>query len=280
MDPGVPKDEEYVEQCDDFMRSLGKAPLRYLLTPRYKGVQLLTSHAPKAVFSVTMAFATRGDEGGDRRVRVCRETQRAEGGVLCSKPLSDKSRIVPDLHTIFRGGLHVFCDIAKLDLKPDAPSATVKETLVADYERKDRLLANFHKTRTFDDDDDDDDGDARRRPATSSYEMRQLAVPHARMNFTLAAQLFLSHKALAWLGFPLARVLPVCLISWFSIFVLHAVTHFYAEQISGASRESLVFETVLKMLIQKFSGGLNHGGSSKPKAAVVKLKLRAADKAD
>lgn len=35
-DPGVAADEAYVAECRKFMAALGKPPMEYLLTPRYK----------------------------------------------------------------------------------------------------------------------------------------------------------------------------------------------------------------------------------------------------
>jgi hypothetical protein len=35
-DPGVPADEKYIQECRKFMVSMGKPPMEYLLTPRYK----------------------------------------------------------------------------------------------------------------------------------------------------------------------------------------------------------------------------------------------------
>jgi len=39
-DPGVPADEKYIQECRKFMVSMGKAPMEYLLTPRYKVGQI------------------------------------------------------------------------------------------------------------------------------------------------------------------------------------------------------------------------------------------------
>ena len=110
VDPGVEKDAEYVQQCSKFMLDHDRRPLKYLLTPRYKGMQLVTTHNPEGIFSVTMAFVCRDKDS----VQVDELTGAARGGCLCSRPLDDPARVIPDLHTIFRGGLHVFTHIVKV----------------------------------------------------------------------------------------------------------------------------------------------------------------------
>ncbi|KAJ1452597.1 hypothetical protein M885DRAFT_308578 [Pelagophyceae sp. CCMP2097] len=250
VDPGVPGDLEYVRQCGDFMRASGREPLGHLLTPRYKGVHLITQHAPDAVFSVTMAFRCRGfDHALDLRDRVSVVDGVATGGINCSLRLDDPKRVVPDLHTIFRGGLHVFCDIRRLEsLKPGSNADVVRDTLLEDYERKDKLLAHFEATGLM----------------APGKKMKPLPIFHAQMNLTLAAHLAFSKMALQLAcGTTATSFATLVLTTWLVIFALHSVTHLYAEKISGASRESLLFETVLKAMMQKYMGKLDHGGASK-----------------
>ena len=75
VDPGVEKDAEYVQQCSKFMLDHDRRPLKYLLTPRYKGMQLVTTHNPEGIFSVTMAFVCRDKDS----VQVDDLTGAAEG---------------------------------------------------------------------------------------------------------------------------------------------------------------------------------------------------------
>ena len=53
VDPGVEKDAEYVQQCSKFMLDHDRRPLKYLLTPRYKGMQLVTTHNPEGISLVS-----------------------------------------------------------------------------------------------------------------------------------------------------------------------------------------------------------------------------------
>ena len=277
VDPGVPRDLEYVAQCGHFLEKLGRTPFGYVLTPRYKGMQLIAAHAPDACFSVTMSFVCKAADGGPDDVVVDPATKAVRGGFFCTRPLSDPKRTIPDLHTVFRGGLHVFCHIAKADgakLGAAADGDDVRDVLLDDYARKDALLEAFHETGKYDIAQEENDPD---------YDMVQLPVDHVRMNGALATILGLSYLVLTCVaGWTTQRVLSVSFASIATLFLAHAVTHYHAEQISGASRESLMFETVFKMLMQKAMGKLDHGGTSSspaPDAPSPAAKLAGAVKA-
>ena len=249
-DPGVRKDDDYVRECEDFMKLQQKEPLKYLLTPRYKGIQILATHAPESCFSVTMSFACKGTTSGpDRFVTINNSKKIVQGGELCTRPLRDPLRVVPDLHTIFRGGLHVFCHIHKIDLNTKASQEDVKHLLVKDYQRKDQLLANFHRKGSFLEDDDNN---------LKDYELRTLPVDHLRMNLTLLVHSLCSLKVALYLIPDIYRILSLLLMSWLVVSIVHALSHLYAEQISGASRESLLFETIIKHLLRGYTN-INHG---------------------
>lgn len=248
VDPGVAKDQEYVSQCEDFMHAHGRSKLKFLLTPRYKGIQLLSLHAPHSIFSVTMAFRCRSIIGQPsiRSVKIDASTGRTHGGELCTTALDDPRRIIPDLHTIFRGGLHVFCHVHRLHLPANASNEQVRDILIEDYERKDRLLDAFQRHGKF-------------CANTDKYTMFTLPISHLRMNVTLLVHAFLSVQVARWLGADLASIASGTFAAWIIISLFHAVTHLYAEKISGASRESLMFETTLKMLLELWSKKLDHG---------------------
>ena len=219
-----------------------------VLTPRYKGLQLIAAHAPDGLYSVTMSFVCRGET---EKVRV--EASTAKGGFLCTRPLADADRLIPDLHTVFRGGLHCFTHIKKCDgskLGEAAESHTVRDAMLDDYGRKDALLAEFARTGRFASRDD--------------YALHQLPIWHLRMNATLIGMAVLSFYTLTIVfGYAAASVLRTAGLCFLSVFLLHAISHCYAESISGASRESLLFETLLKSLMQQWMGGkLDHGGES------------------
>ena len=249
VDPGVERDAEYVANCRRFCRDLGRGAMEYVLTPRYKGMQLIALHAPKGIFSVTMTFVC-PDAAGKCPV-VNPKTHEVSGGYFCTRPLDDPDRIIPDLHTIFRGGLQVFTQIVQCDGDRILDGDRVRDALLDDYERKDALLKAFYTTGKY----------------APDAELHELPINHARMNGTVVALLSMSAAFLVgvcqWTALEVVRFSTT---SFLALFTLHAVTHIYAEQISGASRESLVFETILKALMQWWMGGkLDHGGTSKAK---------------
>jgi len=205
-----------------------------------------------------MAFVCRDKDS----VQVDNLTGAARGGCLCSRPLDDPARIIPDLHTIFRGGLHVFTHIVKVPgakMSNEDPKG-VRDTLLDDYARKDALLQTFRETGAY----------------SSDPEQYMLPIRHVRMNLTLVLiAAWTCGVAKFVLGWSLRIVGRRVGMSFVVLFLMHAFTHLHAERISGASRESLLFETVLKMLMQRWMGGkLDHGGaSSQEKARQQKSRL-------
>ena len=130
-DPGTSIGEAYIEDCDVFMNKIGRVrasacpparptcrrtdrsillaltalslgcaqpPMTHLLTPRYKGMQYFVKHAPKNVGSCCMAFVT-------EHPVIDPDTGIVRGGVNQTRRLRSAERSVPDLHTVFKGGV-------------------------------------------------------------------------------------------------------------------------------------------------------------------------------
>jgi len=147
-DPGVAEDEAYIRNCQEFMTDMGKEPFRYVLTPRYKGMTTFVTHAPESVASVTMAFI----EGYPT---INAQSGVAEGGNLCTRSLDSPDRKIPDLFTLFTGGLHVFVDFRRIQVSTDPKEvdkqgeSLIKTQLVEDQAKKDKILEHFEKYRRF-----------------------------------------------------------------------------------------------------------------------------------
>ena len=142
----------------------------------------------------------------------------------------------------------------------DSDPKGVRDTLLDDYARKDALLQTFRETGAY----------------SSDPEQYMLPIRHMRMNLTLVLiAAWTCGVAKFILGWSLRVVGRRVGMSFVVLFLMHAFTHLHAERISGASRESLLFETVLKMLMQRWMGGkLDHGGaSSQEKARQQKSRL-------
>ena len=179
------------------------------------------------------------------------------GGTLCTRRLRDAARVVPDIHTVFGGGLHVFCETQFLELPADTAATNdatharrVRDALLDDYARKDALVAHFDQHRTF-------------PHVSSADDWAPLPVPHIAMNLTILAYLAIGVAATQlalWIDTLAALVLIATV--WASLIGLHAISHMLGVAISGYDRESLPGESAFKAGFEYVNSGLNHGSRS------------------
>ncbi len=258
-DVGNAKDAQYVDACEAFMTELGRPKLSYLLTPRYKGLSVLRAHAPDMICTATMAFVTsEAPFGSDIKIAP---DGAVLGGALCTLPLRDPKRVVPDIHTVFGGGLHCLVRVEKVAL-PDEnlptgsepadapvqqPSHELRDMLLDDYARKDAALTEMTRSRKF-------------PGVTSPADWKQFPCPHLSMNATVLAYAALG---LTWVSFvyglDLYGAFRHCATVWASFVVVHALSHVVGVAVSGHSRESLVGESAIKAIMELAKGGLDHG---------------------
>ena len=74
------------------------------------------------------------------------------GGTLCTLALRNSARVVPDIHTVFGGNLHVFTSACALELpasEEGGGGTALRDTLLDDYVRKDAEVRSFATTRRF-----------------------------------------------------------------------------------------------------------------------------------
>ena len=255
-DVGNTKDTSYIDACEAFMAELGRPKLKFLLTPRYKGLSIFREHAEDNIHSVTMVFITSeapfGSDvafGADGAV---------SGGSLCVLPLRDPQRVVPDLHTVFGGGLHVYLrtdhvylpeeDLSAASAQPGArPNYKLRDMLLDDYSRKDDELLHFQRNRKF--------SNVKRQE-----DWRQFPCPHLLMNANILAYAVIGLYGVSFLhGITLHGAFVHCATVWACFVVMHAISHVVGVAVSGHSRESLVGESAFKAILELTKGGLDHG---------------------
>ena len=135
VDPGMADDEKYIENCKDFMRSYGKEPMKYLLSPRYKGMTTFVTHSPTNVAAATLAFV-------QGRFEIDAKTGAVSGGKLYTRQLDDSKRKIPDLHDIFTGDLTIFINFQPLVVSDDGDAVGADgQSLVASHAPSPQLLA-------------------------------------------------------------------------------------------------------------------------------------------
>ena len=255
-DVGNVKDTEYVDACEDFMTELGRPKMRFLLTPRYKGLSVLSAHSPETIFSVTMAFIT-SEAPFSMDIQFAADGA-VLGGSLCTLPLRDPKRVVPDIHTVFGGGLHVLTHMIHMTLPDETlptdtdapapqPSHELRDALLDDYARKDRALAEVARSRKF-------------AGISSPQDWTYLPCPHLSMNAVVLAYAVIGVKSVSFLyGLDLYGAARHIATVWVSFVVLHALGHAVGSAASGHSRESLVGESAIKAVLEWYKGGLDHG---------------------
>lgn len=250
-DPGSAVGEAYLPQCDAFMAREGRPPLTHLLTPRYKGMQSFVQHAPRSVLSVAMAYVT------DAVLEA--HTGTLLGGSLLSRGLRDPQRVIPDLHTVFRGGLSVLIQGGFISLDASDPQK-LKEQMLDDQQMKDTMMQLWQQS-----------GHVLSDAQTAAYysldkppsPMEEVARPHLWLNayffgHTAASALVLSILLrISYLSALVTLAYVVC-----GIACLHGSTHYGARLLTGSgSMESLCGETAIKaalgLCISAFKGVRN-----------------------
>mmetsp|Transcript_19036 Transcript_19036/g.24836 ORF Transcript_19036/g.24836 Transcript_19036/m.24836 type:complete len:412 (+) Transcript_19036:85-1320(+) len=250
-DPGI--DEEYVKACEQFMISDGRKPLTHLLTPRYKGMSAFVLHSPNNVASCAMTFVTGHPE-------VDEKTGAMIGGVKHSLSMSNPDRMIPDLHTIFRGGMAAFVNIHTLKLYnegsdeiDEAGAKKIREQLIQDQILKDGWMRTFEETGKF-------------PGIKSASDWTLFPALHFRMNATLIVHTLVTIKTSAWL-FSCSDMKVVHAIIGIILlaFAIHGGSHKIGQWTTdGRSRESLVGETAIKAFLNVvFKRSMNQGGKPK-----------------
>lgn len=234
-DPGSKIGDQYIPECEEFMVNLGRKPLTHLLTPRYKGMSAFIHHAPDNIGSCAMAFVDYPE--------VDESTGRLTAGSLCSRQLRDPKRVIPDLHSVFRGGLGVFIAIHPMviDEADRGDPKKIKAMLIEDQIRKDHELRTFEETGAF--------------PAPPGSTTTTIHCPHVKFHLITLAHAILSlivWTAAAGISFQQAigRILGTILF----IFLAHSASHNVVRWATGdISRESLVGETAIKAVLSAIS---------------------------
>lgn len=261
-DPGL--DDAYVANCSEFMKKEGKAPLTHLLTPRYKGMSAFVTHSPNNIASCCMSFVE-GDPAVDPK------TGRVMGGNSCSTSLADPGRSIPDLHSVFAGGLKVFVNIHPIELYSDsslnsgeeldkAGALKIRSQLIADQETKDKWMRAFEE-------------DKRYPGIKKGSDWHAFPIMHFRMNATLAVHTWFTVVSTAWLlGCSRGAVLKGMGYMILGTFALHGGSHKIGQWTSdGRSRESLVGETAIKAFLSVvFGRSMNQGGKPADEAKKAK----------
>lgn len=259
VDPGMPDDEKYIENCKDFMKELGKEPMKYLLSPRYKGMTSFVTHAPNNVAAATLAFV-------QGQFEVDSSTGKVSGGKLYTRKLDDSKRKIPDLHDIFTGDLTIFINFQPLIVSDDGEAvgsdgqSLIKTQLIDDQIRKDNDLAEFELHGKW----------SAVKAGSDWLDLRPIAssafLNHLYLNAAQLVGLLIAAKFLAFI----CGSSMVMMGRWFFsiqsvMFLFHAISYKGGQWLTdGVSRESLVGETAIKALLALLTGrSTNQGGKKK-----------------
>merc|ERR1740133_183708 len=116
--------------------------MEYVLTPRYKGLQVLREHDKgENTASMTMAYVDKT------------KPQEQEGWLMNCKLTSSK-RVVPDLYSLYKNPMDIYVKYDPFDhgddwrakqTTPEEVGDVVRAALFKDYYRKDLLMGLFEK---------------------------------------------------------------------------------------------------------------------------------------
>lgn len=215
-----PIGHKYLADCQEFCKSLGYKPFEYVLTPRYKGINVLTHHLSDGgeVGSVTMAIV--------------------QNGRLLQSKLLSPDYVIADLYTAFGGiggsPVEVYIFLKKLSLplpdegEDDARGEATKKALMDDYAWKEECLRAFDETGAF----------------PGNPKMHEFEVPHFRFNLLILLHnlaVIVTCTAFGRLGFLLKTAIV--------LYVLVTGSNTIGKLVNGSTMESIPFETAIKPFI-------------------------------
>lgn len=205
---------KYLADCQEFCRAQGYKPFEYVLTPRYKGINVLQHHVSDGgeVGSVTMALV--------------------QNGKLLQSKLLSPDYVIADLYTAFAGiggsPVIVYLFLKKLHLPgvaADDAGEGVKKVLMDDYAWKDECLRTFDETGAF----------------PGNPEMTEFEVPHFRFNLVI-----LLHNLAVVASFAACGRVSLLFKTAGVLFALITASNTVGKLVNGSTMESIPFETAIK----------------------------------
>ena len=218
-------DINMIKDCQEFCKKNNLKPFQYVLTPRYKGLSCLIDENNK-YYSLTFAYV--------------------KNNKLMNTKLYDKNRITPDLFDILKDKieLYVHWNEIKFDLKKiknqEDLNNLVKKKLLKSYKKHDKYLKHFDKN-------------LKKNNTKEFYKNQNKKEPFSKVpnefehkNLYFFILLILSYKFMKkYISNNFFK--KTILYSFISLLFCHIS----GKYISGYSRESIPFETILKAILYK-----------------------------
>ena len=218
-------DINIINDCQEFCKKNNLKPFQYVLTPRYKGLSCLINKNNK-YYSLTFAYV--------------------KNNKLMNTKLNDENRTTPDLFDILKDKieLYVYWDEIKFNLKKiknqEELNNLVKKKLLNSYRKHDKYLKYFHKN-------------LKKNNTKEFYKDQSIKEPFSKIpnefefkNLYFFIILILSYKFMKkYISNNFFK--KTILYSFFSLLFCHIT----GKYISGYSRESIPFETILKAILYK-----------------------------
>lgn len=218
-------DDNILKDCNEFCKKNNFKEFSYVLTPRYKGLSCLIDKDIK-YYSLTFAYV--------------------KNNKLMNCELKNKNRKVPDLIDILKDKieLYVYWDEIKFNLKKiknqDDLNKLVKKKLFNSYKKHDKYLKNFDKH-------------FKKYNVMEFYKDQKIKEPfneipcETKMKSLYFFMIFISFY------FYIKKYVSENAFKKSILFIFFTIlfSHSCGKYISGYSRESIPFETLLKAIIYR-----------------------------
>lgn len=206
-------DVSMILDCNNFCKKNNFKPFKYVLTPRYKGLQTILNSNNKYYISTVAYFK-------DNKLMNCK--------------LNDSTREVPDLITLFKYNLDVYIYVKEIKIKENISNEKLKKKLLKIYKKHDKYLKNMDKNKEL------------------FYNQRKTD-PFIKFTNDVKKKNLYLFFILFILFIFCNRFKLIKYLNKFTknLFLIVSINHLISKYISGYSRESLPFETSLKAILYR-----------------------------
>lgn len=206
-------DISMIKDCDQFCKKNNMKPFKYVLTPRYKGLNCILNKNKK-YYTFTVAYF--------------------KNGKLMNSKLKDKNREIPDLITLLKYNIDIYLYYKEFKIDKIKNNEDLKKKLLKRYKMHDKFLKNMDKNKEF----------YKNQRSKEPFIILPKDYIKKLLYFFIFGILIYRYSKNKLLYKFFKKIIKY-------IFLSLSFGHYTSEYISGYSRESIPFETLLKTILYR-----------------------------